>query len=290
MVKRLRAAEKQVKAMFRAIPRTSTRQTQIVNAERVTVYDYDYDPQIFSAATQSIINEQLLETDDGVMPFFWFWKTDIELPYRQGTTEELRDFNQLIAGAIAAGTLVNGFPPQVINIEEVLLSPDYRQTLGDIQGKNFTTVKGLSDKVSAQVIQRVNDGIAAGQSPTKIAQDITDRFEVAESDAKRISNTEVNKAYTDAKINAAKLAEKRTGLRAAVLHVSALTPTTRSWHAARHGKAYRPDDQLRWWNQGANRINCKCSVTTVLIDRKGRVINTGIQDNLIAQRPFFDDA
>ena len=57
------------------------------------------------------------------------------------------------------------------------------------------------------------------------------------------------------------------------MHISALLPTTRSWHADRHGNVYTPEQQRRWWDEGANRINCHCSVRSVRVDKKGKVKN-----------------
>lgn len=281
---RLTKAERQVKALFRDIPRTSRRQTRIVNAEQTTIYDYEYNQAEFERLVQIIINEQLLETQADVMPFLWFWKPDVELPYRQGTTEEIRDFNQLVIAAAAAGVLVAGLPPEPVTIEQVLLSEPYRAAVNNVQVGNFSTIKGLSEKTTSQVMQRINAGIQAGDTPTDIASDITERFGVAKSDAKRISETEVNKAYNDAKLNATELIGERTGLRAAVIHISALSPTTRQTHADRHGNAYTVADQLKWWNTSPNRFNCKCTTRSVLIDRSGKVIDVELQLSIKAER------
>lgn len=284
--RRLRIAEREIKKLFRAIPRTRRNVTPIVNQ---SIYEYEYSQQDFDSLVQYWLNQQLLETQTGVMPFDWFWRDDIELPYRQGTAEETRDFNALILGAIAAGVLINGLPPQTVPIEQVLLSEPYRTALNSAQVSNFQTIKTLSERTSAQVIQQVNAGIQAGNTPTEIADAITKRFDVAKSSAKRIAETEVNKAYNDARLRAADVMEQQTGLRAGVVHISALLPTTRAEHAARHGNAYTTADQLTWWNEGVNRINCKCSTRSVLIDSAGKVVQTELQDELKAERSFFDN-
>ena len=206
------------------------------------------------------------------MPFGWYWKDDVELPYRQGTAEEVRDFNQMIAAAVTAGVLVKGLPPEQLPVESVLLSEPYRARLKTAQVSNFSAVKGMSEKTASQVLQRINSGIQAGDTPTLIANDISKRFEVSKSDAKRISNTEINQAYTNAKMDATRLLGERSGLRAGVIHISALTSTTRAHHAARHGNAYTIADQQQWWASSSNRVNCKCSVESVLVDRAGNVV------------------
>jgi len=288
---RLTKAEREVKALFRAIPKTRRTQTRIQNAEQTTVYDYELstaDQVQLGTSLGFILNQQLLETQTGLMPFDWYWKNDVELPYRQGTVEEVRDFNQLIAGAVIAGVLVGGLPPEQVSIEQVLLSEPYRTALSNVQVNNFSTVENLSDRTAAQVLQRINAGIQAGDTPTLIANEISERFDVARSSAKRIAETEINKAYNDAKLDATRLLGERTGLRAAVIHISALLPTTRAAHAARHGNAYTVADQLQWWNTGSNRINCKCTTRSVLIDRQGKVVQGDEQDQIKAERAFFN--
>lgn len=284
---RLNRAERAVKSLFRSIPRTSRRQVQIVNAEQTTVYDYDYDQEAFAASVAFTINSQLIETQTNVMPFDWYWKEDVERPYRQGTAEEVRDFNLLIAGAVAAGVTVGGLPPQAVPIEQVLLSEPYRSSLNSAQVENFASIKTLSERTASQVLQRINSGIQAGESPTLIANEISERFDVAKSSAKRISDTEINKAYNNAKMDATRLLGDRTQLRAAVIHISALLPTTRATHAARHGNTYTVADQMSWWNEGSNRINCKCSVESVLIDRKGKVVQAERQSEIKAEGVEF---
>jgi len=223
------------------------------------------------------------------MPFDWYWKDDIELPYRQGTVEEIRDFNELVISAIAAGVLINGLPPQEIPASNVLLSPDYNDAVRAQQLASFSDVKGLSEKTSTQVLKRINSGIQAGVKPSIIANDIGKRFNVARSGAKQISETEINKAYNDSKLDSTRLLGEATGLRAAVIHISALTPTTRDTHAARHGNAYTVADQMQWWNEGANRINCKCTTRSVLINRNGKVIDSELQQEIKEERAFFDN-
>jgi len=289
---KLTRAEREIKALFRSIPRSVRSQTKIVNAKQTKIYDYDLNPQDqeqLANIIQFILNRELLESQSGTMPFDWYWKDDIELPYRQGTVEEIRDFNELVISAIAAGVLINGLPPQEIPASNVLLSPDYNDAVRAQQLASFSDIKGLSEKTSTQVLKRINSGIQAGVKPSIIANDIGKRFNVARSGAKQISETEINKAYNDSKLDATRLLGEATGLRAAVIHISALTPTTRDTHAARHGNAYTVADQMQWWNEGANRINCKCTTRSVLINRNGKVIDSELQQEIKEERAFFGD-
>jgi len=312
--RRLVRAEREVKALFRAIPRERRRQTSIVNQPTTTtIYDYQISDQELASLAASvafILNQELLETQTGTMPANWYWQDNVELPYRQGTAEEVNRFNQIVAATIVAGLLVDvpaptgptlpgippaptvppalRLPPSAVAIESVLFSEPYRQALNNVFVSNFSVIKNLSERTSAQVIQQLNLGIQAGNTPTDIAKTITERFDVSRSSAERIARTEVNKAYNDAKINAVDIVAQQTGLRAGVIHTSALIATTRAEHAARHGNAYTTADQLQWWNSGSNRINCLCTTQSVLIDKAGKVVQSEFQDEIKAERAFFD--
>lgn len=265
-------------SLFRSVPKSRRTVTKVRNQEQQVVYDYDQTPEqneSFSREIEAIIALLLLQTASGdTMPQNWWLKPDFEEPTRQGTLEELNEFNRLITAAIGAGVLgAGGIIPQRISPEVVLSSQRYLQELRQVYIDNFQTIKSLSDTTANQVIRTVNAGMRAGLTPTEIAKQITERFDVAQSSANRIAQTEVNKAYNEAKTRATKQAGEISGLKPLVRHISALLPTTRSWHAARHMLVYTIEQQNAWWDEGANRINCHCTINTVLQDNDGNYID-----------------
>lgn len=274
--RRLISAKRKVTALFHKIPFQS--RTVKVNAD--LVYRYDMTPEqkeAFQAEVRRIVALEVLGTQqaDRVPPEWWF-KPELELPVRQGYSEEVIQFNQLIKVANVKGlTGRNGMPAQIIPVELALTSNDYSQQLNSAYLDGFNNIKTLSDKTADEVIRAVGAGIQAGNSPTEIASAITERFDVAASNAKRIAVTEVNKAYNDARLNATDAAADQTGLTAGIIHISALLRTTRRTHAARHGNFYTTREELAWWNKDANRINCHCTTKPALLDGDGNVIVTG---------------
>lgn len=287
---RLKRANREIKALFRAIPRDRSTETVIVNKTQA-VYTYDITPEQqteLNSQIQTILNEELLETQDDTMPPMWWYKPEIELPVRQGTLEEVRSFNLLITAAIAAGFFKDKIEPLPIPPLSVLTSRPYLQNLRGVYAENFQVIKSLSTGTANQVIQQINSGIGAGLSPTEIAGNISERFDVASSNAKRIAETEVNKAYTNAKLDAVDLAAEQSGLNAGVIHISALLATTRPPHAARHGNAYTTVQQRQWWETGSNRIFCHCTIESVLLDSKGQVVEKEEQLDIKNEgREFF---
>lgn len=286
---RLTIAERAIKKLFRDVPRRRRSIVKIANAEETVFFEYE-----LSAAALLLFEEEIRKVLDASLEIFgptpqpfWFWADKIEPPYRQGTVEEIVRFNRLLTQAIIARTVTDPFI-QTVPIEQVLQSSEYLSDLRNAVAKNYKTIKSLSGRTSAQVIQEINSGMSAGLPPSDISKGITGRFDVSRSNAKRIADTEVNRAYNDAKLDANERAARRTGLRSGVIHISALLKTTRPNHAARHGQSFTTEDQRQWWDTGTNRINCKCSTISVLVDRAGNVVQAEEQEDIFAEREFFD--
>jgi SPP1 gp7 family putative phage head morphogenesis protein len=262
---------------FAKIQKSRTTVKKMRNEDLQAVYGYQMTPEqteIFNNQIRYVLNQSLLETQGSDVPIRWWYKSEVEEPYRQGSLETFNEFNLLIAIAIGLGmTGTAGMAPQKIPPEVVLSSQRYLEKLRSVYAENFNVIKSLSDRTASQVIRVINNGIQSGLTPTEIRKEITERFDVAKSSAARIAKTEINKAYNDAKIRAINTAAEMSGLNAAVRHISALLPNrTRKTHAARHMKVYTTQEQLAWWNSGTNRINCFCSVVPVLLDDKGDIV------------------
>lgn len=283
--RRLSQSQRQVKALVGDIPGRRKRQAAIINQDEI-VYEYDYSAEQAAALAAGIayILNRDLETSGNQAPPRWYFADYTENAYRAGALEENRDYNKLVGGAVAAGVVVDGLPPQTIPAENILFSRQYRSSVDLAVSDSYASIKGLSDETSKKVYRAINSGIQSGKSPADISRDITTRFDVAKSNADRIARTEVNTAYNNARMKVSKLMSEQTGLRSGVLHISALLATTRQHHAERHGLAFTPEQQEAWWNEGANRINCYCSVRPVLIDGNSQVVDSQMQSDLQAER------
>lgn len=268
LAKRLSTAQQQVITLFNNIPRNRI----IVNQ---VIYEYDITPEQLEDLHIRIrqIIDDTLETTDERIPSNWWYKLQVEQPTRQGTVEEINNFNRLITVAITLGlSTKNGMPPQKLPVEVLLNSRPYLTELRRVYVENYGQIKSLSTRIADQVIQQINFGIRAKLTPSAIAEKISERFNVGVSSAKRIANTEINKAYNNARLETVDIASNQTGLRAGVVHVSALLPTSRPTHMARHGNVYTTAEQRLWWDTGSNRINCYCTTTGVLVNSAGEQI------------------
>lgn len=278
--KRLKIAERKIIAEFRAIPRK--RRQQKVNSTLI-FYQYDMtsrDLETLQLAIQNYLDASL-GTHGDLMPDDWWYRSEIELPYRQGTLQELIDLNQQLEQAIIQGVRVRGFTPTTIDTTGVLLSPRYNDAVRSAQVFDYGLVKKLSTDTANQVFNEITLGAKAGDNPTDIVKRIRERFDVSESNAKRITDTEINRAYNDARLDAQKIASEDSGLKVMSVHLSSQLKTTRPHHLARHRHAYTPEQQTKWWDTGSNRIFCHCSTRSALLDPSGAIIDQELQGMII---------
>lgn len=280
LTKRLNTSQKEVLRLLANIPRQHKSVKKVVNQ---IVYEYDIDALQLSqiaAEIRSILNINL-ETSADQMPLDWFFKHRIEPPFREGAAEDMRDINKLINEAEKAGFIEPTLVQQQLTLLGVVNSPTYRKALQIEYVKNYEIIKTLSQDVAKQVFVQLRLGVEAGENPRKIASDIRQRFDVSRTNAERISRTEINAAYNNSKLTMTNAANDDLFGQPLIanMHISALRPTTRDDHAARHGLTYSTADQMQWWNTGSNRINCLCSTQKVVVDPKtGKVFNTQLQE------------
>lgn len=271
--KRLTAAKIEVKNLFRKIP-FSKRSVQV----NEVITDYEITPEQEETLREEIalIIAVWLQTTTARVPPNWFYTQYVEEAYRSGTIQESVSLNREISKATQAGQISGVQAPSETSRT---FSLTYGDKLNTATIRNYNLIQGLSNETSKQVYQQITDGIETGLTKKAILQSIDERFNVAKSSAERIVNTEVNKIYNDARIDTAIWYRDEVGVNNMVIHISALLPTTRTNHAARHGNTYTPEAQRNWWNSGANRINCYCSVRAVIVTEDG-VLDAQTQEKI----------
>lgn len=275
--RRLNNSAREALAMWRGVEARKTVRKKVVNQEeeddKLEFFVYDLSPEEIQAMEVQISNslDENLETFTAVPLPDWYYEQYIEQAYRSGTIQE----NALIAVllSVVAGSIL-------LETSAIFLSPTYLENLRATVFRNYPLFKSLSETTSKQVFQVIQDGINSGLSKSATRRKILERYEVSKSSAKRIVDTEVNRAYNNARIDLVKT-YRDNGAPLAVQHISALLPTTRDEHAARHGLAYTPEQQMRWWDSGTNRINCHCRANSIVINRDGTVRDKTAQDKVI---------
>jgi uncharacterized protein with gpF-like domain len=174
------------------------------------------------------------------------------------------------------------------SFEQLVLSPPYRRRINLLAGREFEQMASFANDVAKDKLAGILvRGMIAGNSPFKIAEQINERMDIDYRRSLRIARTEINSALRTARADEAKDAQERLGLRTLMMHLSALSPTTRETHADRHGQLFTIQEEQDWLADGSNSINCKCSMVEVLLDKSGIPYDTEILERTKAARDAF---
>lgn len=154
----------------------------------------------------------------------------------------------------------------------VLSSPDYQTRVQFALAKSYTHWKGLSASTQADLAQVIMLGIERGMNPKALKGIIADRLNVSRSKAAQYSQTDLTDTLRQARWAESEAAEEQLGLDIRMLWTSALIPTTRPWHASRHGRIYSIQEVKDFYASGKEKYNCRCSTVEVLmIDGKAQL-------------------
>lgn len=255
-----------------------TSRKEIQNNQNLVFWSYDMTEQEVDALYEMIVSEYkaALGVQALRVSADWFYSQYTEKAYVQGVINE-NSALEALAPDIVAPLVTFGITISLLSLPEFM-----RRNVNVLIQDQYFSFSGLSESTSKQVYRTIINGMEAGKSKATITRELMKRFDVSRSNAKRIVDTEVNKSNNNARIDSI-LAYRNAGANIAVMHISALLKTTRSTHAARHGNVYTPEQQQRWWNEGANRINCHCSVRPVRVNRDGTVTDVKQQKRIKAE-------
>lgn len=179
---------------------------------------------------------------------------------------------------------------QQTTLAQLLSSPAYQNQIAAAYVSTYSDWKGISDAARADLANVISDSIGRGVNPRETARIISKRLDVSMSQAKNIAQTEQVSALRKAQWLEIDWARERLGLNTAILWLSALKPTTRSWHAARHGRTYTTEEVEAFYAANGNRYHCYCGNIPVLLDEKGKIVNTGLVERLTKERKEWQQA
>lgn len=209
---------------------------------------------------QSLVDEVMLQGGEFNL---WFFDRYVRPSYQRGTAQEFANLSQQSA-IYAAGQ--NG-------LSDILLSDVYQRRLILLRARQFEEMKGLSAGITADMSRILTNGLGRGLPPAEVAKSLTEQVGIERGRANRIARTEITNALRQAKLDEAEQADEDYDLKSKQMHFSALSPTTRKSHSARHGKLYSADEQREWWSEDGNAINCKCSTITIVVDKDGKPLS-----------------
>ena len=220
-------------------------------------------------AVQAILDDHLL--DDGEQNL---WAMDYVVAEAQrGTLEAFNNLSQQSQVYASQTTL-----------QQLLSSPGYQNQIASARLTTFSDWKAISDASRADLTGIITDAVARGVNPRETASVISKRLDVSMSRAKAIAQTEQVGALRQAQWNETDWAADRLGLNTGLLWLSALKPTTRSWHASRHGRVYTTEEVRDFYAVNGNRYNCYCSQIPVLLNEDGSIFNEGLKEKLATER------
>jgi SPP1 gp7 family putative phage head morphogenesis protein len=216
----------------------------------------------------------------------------------RGIVARLRDlFGESGMAALMVDTALEGYEASTATAvtELARLTDDYTRSitaaLGEaayarrsalVGARIFEQMKGFEGEAANDLADTLMRAIQDGESPRTAARTIRDRFGVQRSRAERIARTEITGALRRGRRDEARDAQERMGIRTKMLWFSALSPTTRPSHAARHGNLYTEAEVEEFYSRDGNTIHCKCSQSIVLVDENDQPL-TG-QDLIEAER------
>jgi hypothetical protein len=234
-----------------------------VNASR---YDFNLSPEILASLSQEIqdmIDSILLQ---GGEQNLWFLNAYVIPAAVQGTAQSHANLTiQSEAYARSRPTL-----------DSLLTSQPYQKRIGLLRAREFEEMKNLSNRTKDVMRRTLSEGMALGKNPRAISQDLQDATSLSKHRANLVARTEVPGALRRARMDEDEAAGVDLGIKTMQMHISAFSPTTRIWHAQRHGTLHTIQDQREWWSYAKNACNCKCSTIAVLIGDDGKPLSSAI--------------
>lgn len=215
--------------------------------------------------TGALVDQIMLQ---GGSNSLWFMTGYIEPAYRRGTG--------LSFGNISAQSL--DYAKSRPTLESLLTSAPYQRRMGLLRAREFEGMKGLSDGIKKDMAQILTDGMGRGLNPRDIAQNLVDQTPIEQNRANRIARTEIPQAFKEARRDESRQAMNEFGFFIRMMHLSAMSPTTRKTHAERNATLHTIEEQQDWYAQDGNQINCKCTEIETLVDENGEPLSTGAID------------
>ena len=173
-------------------------------------------------------------------------------------------------------------------LPQLLSSPAYQNQIAAAYVSTYSDWKGISDTARADLANVIADSIGRGVNPRETAQIVSKRLDVSMAKAKNIAQTEQVGALREAQWNETEWTQERLGLKTAILWISALKPTTRATHAARHGKTFSPQEVRDFYSRDGNRYHCYCGNIPCLLNDDGSIFNEGLADKLAKERKRWE--
>lgn len=245
-------------------------------------YEFLLDPAVLNVMASELTAMAERIFLEGGPDSLWYSLEYVIPAYTQGTAQQIANLGQ-------QSPVYRASRP---NIAALIQTPAYQRRIGYLRARQFELMEGFTGDVVKSVAIKLSDGMAQGLNPREVARTLAAEVRGQQYRANRIARTEIGNALRQARMDESDQAARDLGVRTLEMHVSALSPSSRATHIARHGRLFTTQEQRAWWAQGANSINCKCSTTAVLVDENNQPLTPGVIDRalqvkrrVLARRP-----
>ena len=174
------------------------------------------------------------------------------------------------------------------SLEQLLTSPPYLKRLSMLRGRIFNEMAGITSDIATTLARTLTQGLADGVGPLTIAQRITESTGIVENRARNIARTETGEALREGRLAETEDAQS-LGILVGVMHLSALSPTSRKDHVERHGWVGTVEEERAWYAaKNGRRNNCKCSPSEMLLNEDGTPLFEDVVERTKAARTEWE--
>jgi hypothetical protein len=188
---------------------------------------------------------------------------------------------------LAVTNLANLTDDYTRNITQVLLSEPWQRRVALVGARVFEEMEGFEGDAGVRLSRILRQAVQDGLPPSSVVESLQDAFGISRRRAKTISQTEITGALRRGRWDEAQDANDRLGIRVGLLWISALKPTTRLWHATRHGSIFTIQAVREFYAVDGNAIHCYCSQTEILLDKDGKPVTPRVVLRLKKQKDQY---
>ena len=260
------------------------------------VYEYQLDAQRYNSINlflQQLLYDDLLDNQQGVFTNRWWLNANLTSAYTDGASDALQSSKNIAVAEIVGQEISQKV--RSTQLEQIVFSQGFQSRVALIQSRVFEEMKGLSDNTKVDLANTLARGMAAGQGVKSLTKDVMKRVDVSHSRSKRIVRTEILNAYRTATaaetdvINEDVYGDSEWGM--LQLWWSALAATSRPNHVSRHGETFTTQEVREFYSVNANAINCLCSQSPVLANKKtGEILQKPLQKRMRKQKKVYQTA
>lgn len=174
-------------------------------------------------------------------------------------------------------------------LEQLLTSDPYLKRLSLLRGRVFNEMAGIVGDIQTVLARTLTQGLADGVGPLEIATRITESTGIVERRARTIARTETGEALREGRLAETESAAA-LGINLGVMHLSALSPTSRVDHVERHGWVGTVAEEREWYAaKPGRRNNCKCSPSEMLLDDDNKPMFEDVVERTRAARTEWEE-